>query len=88
MVDFYYAYYQRQTLNKNGEWEDKLYDHQLIVVVASNYDEAKYKIFNCLDKMKDYRYRAVLSSDIKEAAGIDFIYDFRGDLCISPIEEN
>ena len=87
MVNFYYAYYKKQTIGKDGNWCDKLYDHQIIVIVANNYDEAEYKIFECLDNMKSNRYRAVLTSHIVEAAGLDFSYDFRASLCVSPITE-
>lgn len=86
MVNFYYAHYKKQTIGKDGNWCDKLYDHQIIVVVANNYDEAEFKILSCLDRIRNNKYAAILSSSIKEADGLN-IFDFMNSIFVTPIEE-
>ena len=87
MTNFYYAYYKKQALNKEDEWQEELYGNQLIVVIANNYDEAEFKILSCLDKIRNNKFAAILSSSIKEADGLN-IFDFMNNLFVSPIEEN
>ncbi len=48
-MNFYHVYYKRQYWDKdNAQWKDTYYNHQGIVVIASNFDDAKIKIEKCL----------------------------------------
>lgn len=88
MISFYHAYYKRQIKEEDGFWHDTMYDHQGIVVIAENYNEAECKILQCLNKVEIGCFRAVLVSPITEAIGIDLSHGFDDSLYISPITEN
>lgn len=83
-MNFYHAYYKRQ-FYESGTWRDTYYDHQGIVVIANDYDEAKAKIEACLTKVEVGKYRAVLTSDIVECIGLDRRHGFDGSFEVYPI---
>lgn len=88
-LNLYYAYYKRQHYDKDScQWYDTWYSHQGIVVIASNYDDAKMKIEKCLSKVEKEDYRAVLVSDITECIGLDIRYGFEDSLDVNPICDN
>lgn len=85
-MNFYHAYYKRQLWDEdNAQWKDTWYNRQGIVVIASNFDDAKIKIEKCLLKVEKENYRAVLVSDIVECIGLDMRQGFDGSFYVSPI---
>lgn len=88
-VNFYYAYYKRQRWDQDScQWNDTWYNHQGIVVIANNYDDAKMKVENCLSKVEKENCRAVLVSDITECIGLDIRYGFEDSLDVNPIVDD
>lgn len=85
-INFYHAYYKRQRYDKDScQWNDTYYDFQGIVVIASNYDDAKVKIEKCLEKVEKDDCRAVLVSDITECIGLDRRHGFDWSFEVNPI---
>lgn len=89
-MNFYHAYYKRQVYDAGEDcWEDTDYNCQGIVVIASNYDEAKVKVEKCLPIVETEqewgKYRAVLVSDIVECIGLDRRLSFDGGFEVFPI---
>lgn len=85
-MNFYHVYYKRQYWDKdNAQWEDTYYNHQGIVVIASNFDDAKIKIEKCLLKVEKENYRAVLVGDIVECVGLDMRQGFDDSFNVCPI---
>lgn len=85
-MNFYHAYYKRQLWDEdNAQWKDTYYNRQGIVVIASNFDDAKIKIEKCLLKVEKENYRAVLVSDIVECIGLDMRQGFDGSFYVCPI---
>lgn len=71
-MNFYHVYYKRQYYSEREKlWKDTCYNRQGIVVIASNYDDAKLKVEKCLTKVEQENYKAVLVSDIVECIGLD-----------------
>ena len=85
-MNFYHVYYKRQLWDEdNAQWEDTYYNRQGIVVIASNFDDAKIKIEKCLLKVEKENYRAVLVSDIVECIGLDMRQGFDDSFNVCPI---
>lgn len=85
-MNFYHVYYKRQYRNGDkGVWEDTFYNHQGIVVIANDYNEAKSKIEKCLAKVEDGNHRAVLTNDIVKCIGLDIRHGFEWSLEVNPI---
>ena len=85
-MNFYHVYYKRQYWDKdNAQWKDTYYNHQGIVVIASNFDAAKIKIERCLLNVEKENYRAVLVSDIVECIGLDMRQGFDDSFNVCPI---
>ena len=85
-MNFYHVYYKRQCWDKdNAQWKDTYYNHQGIVVIASNFDDAKIKIEKCLLKVEKENYRAVLVGDIIECIGLDMRQGFDDSFNVCPI---
>ena len=84
-MSFYHAYYKRQILEVNGEWKDTMYNHQSIIVIANNLDEAKKKIEQCLQKVETGKFRAILSSNVEECIGISFEHGFDYSMEVLPV---
>ena len=85
-MNFYHAYYKRQYWDEvSFQWKDTYYNHQGIVVIASNFDDAKIKIEKCLLKVEKENYRAVLVGDIVECIGLDMRQGFDDSFNVCPI---
>ena len=85
-MNFYHAYYKRQYWDEvSFQWKDTYYNRQGIVVIASNFDDAKIKIEKCLLKVEKENYRAVLVSDIVECIGLDMRQGFDDSFNVCPI---
>ena len=85
-MNFYHVYYKRQLWDEdNAQWEDTYYNRQGIVVIASNFDDAKIKIEKCLLKVEKENYRAVLVSDIVECIGLNMRQGFDDSFNVCPI---
>ena len=85
-MNFYYVYYKRQHWDEDdAQWKDTWYNRQGIVVIASNFDDAKIKIEKCLLKVEEENYRAVLVGDIVECIGLDMRHGFEASFCVCPI---
>ncbi len=85
-MNFYYVYYKRQYWDEDdAQWKDTCYNRQGIVVIASNFDDAKIKIEKCLLKVEEENYRAVLVGDIVECIGLDMRHGFEDSFCVCPI---
>ena len=85
-MNFYHAYYKRQLWDEdNAQWKDTYYNRQGIVVIASNFDDAKIKIEKCLLKVEKENYRAVLVCDIVECVGLDMRQGFDDSFNVRPI---
>ena len=85
-MNFYHVYYKRQLWDEdNAQWEDTYYNRQGIVVIASNFDDAKIKIEKCLLKVEKENYRAVLVGDILECVGLDMRQGFDDSFNVRPI---
>lgn len=85
-MNFYHVYYKRQLWDEDdAQWKDTWYNRQGIVVIASNFDDAKIKIEKCLLKVEKENYRAVLVGDIVECIGLDMRHSFDGSFCVCPI---
>lgn len=79
-MNFYHVYYKKQYYDKSKNvWVDTHYDHQSIIVIANNYEEAKLKIEKCLEKVEiNERWRIVLVSNIIECIGLNISRGFEG----------
>ena len=85
-MNFYHVYYKRQLWDEdNAQWKDTYYNRQGIVVIASNFDDAKIKIEKCLLKVEKENYRAVLVDDIVECIGLDMRQGFDDSFNVCPI---
>ncbi len=85
-MNFYHAYYKRQYWDEvSFQWKDTYYNRQGIVVIASNFDDAKIKIEKCLLKVEKENYRAVLVGDIVECIGLDMRQGFDDSFNVCPI---
>ena len=85
-MNFYHAYYERQLWDEdNAQWKDTWYNRQGLVVIASNFDDAKIKIEKCLLKVEKENYRAVLVGDIVECIGLDMRQGFDDSFNVCPI---
>lgn len=85
-MNFYHVYYKRQYWDKdNTQWKDTYYNRQGIVVIASNFDDAKIKIEKCLLSVEKENYRAVLVGDIVECIGLDMRQGFDDSFNVCPI---
>ena len=85
-MNFYHVYYKRQNWDTvRCQWKDTYYNRQGIVVIASNFDDAKIKIEKCLLKVEKENYRAVLVDDIVECIGLDMRQGFDDSFNVCPI---
>ena len=85
-MNFYHVYYKRQFWDEDdAQWKDTWYNRQGIVVIASNFDDAKIKIEKCLLNVEKENYRAVLVSDIVECIGLDMRQGFDDSFNVCPI---
>ena len=76
-MNFYHVYYKRQLWDEDdAQWKDTWYNRQGIVVIASNFEDAKIKIEKCLLNVEKENYRAVLVGDIVECIGLDMRQGF------------
>lgn len=88
-MNFYHAYYKRQRYDEDNKiWMDTYYDHQGIIVIANDYNEAKLKIEKCLTKVEYENYRAVLIGDVVECIGLDRRHGFEDSFEVCPILSN
>ena len=91
-MNFYHAYYNRQFYDEDiCDWIDTGYQHQGIIVIANDYNEAVSKIYKCLEKAEDNinrrmtrKYRADMVK-ITECIGLDVKEDFESGSNIFPI---
>lgn len=85
-MNFYHVYYKRQRWDEDdAQWKDTWYNRQRIVVIASNFDDAKIKIAKCLLKVEKENYRAVLVGDIVECIGLDMRQEVEDSFSVRPI---
>ena len=85
-MNFYHVYYKRQLWDEDdAQWKDTWYNRQGIVVIASNFEDAKIKIEKCLLKVEKENYRAVLVGDIVECIGLDMRHGFDDSFNVCPI---
>lgn len=89
-MDFYYVNYLHEFLN-NEEWEKAQPRPDKIIVIASNFDEAKNKINECINIFNnncesDERF-SILGEVIK-MNGLRMFNSFHGGISCFPIHES